>query len=82
MRIFPMHRPWFRPEVTMPAEVAVFGFFVPVLLLVLPVCIVLFVVLDLALASVGLYRYTWHPSLFRVALFIVLFCTVSLCVQA
>ncbi len=66
----------------MPADVAVFGFFVPVLLLVLLVCIALFVMLDLALASIGLYRHTWHPSLFRVALFIVLFCGMSLCVQA
>ena len=65
----------------MPAEVPVFGFFAPILLGVLIVSIVLFIVLDLILARLRVYRFAWHPSLFRVALFISLFCALSLLVQ-
>lgn len=50
----------------------------PGLLPILVGCALLFVVLDLMLAKFGLYRYTWHPSLFRVALFAVLFSGASL----
>ena len=38
----------------------------------------LFIVLDLVLARLGFYRYTWHPALFRVALFAAMFSGVSL----
>ena len=68
-------------ETLMPTEVDVFGFFVPILLLVLVLCVVLFVILDLVLAGFGLYRYAWHPSLFRVTLFVALFCGFSLLIQ-
>ncbi|QBR03712.1 DUF1656 domain-containing protein [Paraburkholderia pallida] len=65
----------------MPLEVDIFGFFAPVLLPVLVVCVIAFVILDLILARLRIYRFAWHPGLFRVALFIALFSGVSLIVQ-
>lgn len=62
----------------MPVEVDLFGFFAPVLLLVLVASVVVFIVLDLLLARVGAYRFAWHPGLFRVALFATLFCGAAL----
>jgi protein AaeX len=62
----------------MPVEVDLFGFFAPVLLLVLVASVVVFIALDLLLAQVGAYRLAWHPGLFRVALFAVLFCGAAL----
>jgi protein AaeX len=65
----------------MPVDVTIYGFFAPTLLLVLVASIVLFVVLDLVLARFRVYRFAWHPTLFRVAIFISLFCAISLLVQ-
>jgi hypothetical protein len=53
----------------MPGEIDLFSLLVPGLLPVLAGCVLLFIVLDLALARLGFYAYTWHPGLFRVALF-------------
>jgi protein AaeX len=66
---------------TMPVEIELFGFFAPTLLLVLGACVIVFIALDLLLARLGVYRLAWHPGLFRVALFAVLFCGVALLVQ-
>jgi hypothetical protein len=65
----------------MPVEIDLFGFFAPVLLLVLAASVVFFIVVDLLLARAGAYRAVWHPSLFRVALFVALFCSAALIVQ-
>lgn len=62
----------------MPGEIDLFSLLVPGLLPILAGCVLLFVVLDLVLARLGCYRYTWHPSLFRVALFAALFSGASL----
>jgi hypothetical protein len=62
----------------MPVDIDLFGFFVPVLLLVLAGSVVIFVALDLLLAWIGAYRFAWHPGLFRVALFATLFCGAAL----
>jgi hypothetical protein len=62
----------------MPVEIELLGFFAPVLLLVLAASAALFVVIDLLLARLDVYRFAWHPGLFRVALFIALFCGASL----
>jgi protein AaeX len=47
----------------------------------IPVEVALYGFLDLLLARIDLYRHTWHPGLFRVALFLVLFCGASLIVH-
>ncbi|RFU49662.1 DUF1656 domain-containing protein [Paraburkholderia sp. DHOC27] len=65
----------------MPVEINLFGFFAPVLLLVLVASVLIFIVLDLLLARLGAYRFAWHPGLFRVALFAVLFCGAALVVH-
>ncbi|QGZ63078.1 DUF1656 domain-containing protein [Paraburkholderia acidisoli] len=65
----------------MPVEIDLFGFFAPLLLVVLAASVAVFVALDLFLASAGVYRLAWHPGLFRVALFIALFCGAALIVQ-
>ena len=62
----------------MPGEIDIFSLLVPGLLPILVGCALLFVVLDLVLAIFGFYRCTWHPSLFRVALFAALFSGASL----
>lgn len=62
----------------MPGEIDIFSLLMPGLLPVLAGCALCFVVLDLALARLDFYRYTWHPSLFRVALFAALFSGASL----
>ncbi|BCF93492.1 MULTISPECIES: DUF1656 domain-containing protein [Paraburkholderia] len=65
----------------MPAEIEFCSFLVPYLLPVLIACVVVFVMLDLLFARLGVYRYAWHPGLFRVALFAAMFSGVSLLVR-
>jgi hypothetical protein len=62
----------------MPGEIDLFSLLVPGLLPVLAGCVLLFIVLDLVLARLGFYAYTWHPGLFRVALFAAMFSGASL----
>jgi hypothetical protein len=65
----------------MPVDFDLFGFFAPVLLIVLLASVVIFVALDLLLARIGVYRLAWHPGLFRVALFAILFCGAALVIH-
>jgi hypothetical protein len=65
----------------MPVEIEFVGFFAPILLPVLVASVVTFAILDLVLARYRVYRFAWHPSLFRVALFMTLFCGAALLVQ-
>ncbi|MGC1550038.1 MAG: DUF1656 domain-containing protein [Rhodanobacter sp.] len=62
----------------MPREIAVFTLLVPSLLPILAGCVVAFIVLDLILSRIGLYRHVWHPALFRAALFTTLFSAVGM----
>jgi hypothetical protein len=62
----------------MPGEIDLFSLLVPGLLPVLVGCVLLFIALDLVLARLGFYQYTWHPGLFRVALFAAMFSGASL----
>jgi steroid 5-alpha reductase family enzyme len=57
----------------MPLEVALADALVPGLLLVYLACLLLLWVIDTIAGRYGLYRYVWHPSLFRVAVFFCLF---------
>ena len=63
-------------------DVTLFTFLVPSLLLVLLGSFPVFVALDLALARIGAYRHVWHPALFRLSLFVSLFCVASWLVRA
>lgn len=62
----------------MPREIALFSLLVPSLLLILAGCVMVFIVLDLMLSRMGLYRHVWHPALFRAALFTTLFSAVGM----
>lgn len=57
----------------MPHEISFRGVLVPGLLAVFIGCLLLMVLLDLLVGRLGLYRHVWHPSLFRLALFVCLF---------
>lgn len=57
----------------MPHEIAIYGVLVPGLLPVFIGCLLLMVLLDMLVGRLGLYRHVWHPSLFRLALFVCLF---------
>jgi hypothetical protein len=57
----------------MPREISILSLFVPSPLLVLAGSILLYVVLDLTLSRLGIYRYVWHSALFRISLFTVVF---------
>lgn len=57
----------------MPHEVSFHGVLIPGLLAVFIGCLLLMVLLDLLVGRLGLYRHVWHPSLFRLALFVCLF---------
>lgn len=62
----------------MPREIALYGVLMPGLLPVFIGCLLLMVLLDLLLGRLGFYRYVWHPSLFRLALFVCLFGSAGL----
>ena len=57
----------------MPREVALADALVPGLLLIYLGCLLVLWGIDTLIGRYGLYRYVWHPSLFRVAAFFVLF---------
>ena len=60
----------------MPAQIAVYGVFIPTVLVVALVSLVLFVVVDRVLYRVGFYRWVWHPALCRMAVLAALFCAL------
>ncbi|WP_201312623.1 DUF1656 domain-containing protein [Dyella sp. EPa41] len=62
----------------MPREIALADALVPSILLVYLGCLLVLWVIDTIVGRYGLYRYVWHPSLFRVAMFFVLFGAVGL----
>ncbi len=62
----------------MPREIALADALVPSILLVYLGCLLALWVIDTIVGRYGLYRYVWHPSLFRVAVFFCLFGAVGL----
>lgn len=62
----------------MPGEIDLFSLLVPSLLPILVGCVLLFFILDLVLARLGFYHHTWHPGLFRIALFAAIFSGLAL----
>lgn len=62
----------------MPREIAIADALVPGILLVYLGCLLVLWIVDTIVGRYGLYRYVWHPSLFRVAVFFVLFGAVGL----
>jgi len=64
----------------MPHDITLLGAYVPVLLALFFAGIVLSWVLDRILGYIGWYRLVWHPSLFRVRLFVCIFGALGLTV--
>ncbi len=62
----------------MPHDITLFGAYVPVLLALFFGGIVLSWALDRVLAYFSFYRLVWHPSLFRVCLFVCIFGALGL----
>jgi hypothetical protein len=60
------------------AEVDVLGAFVPGIAVWLFGSLVIFIILDILLTRVGVYRLFWHPALARVSLFVCWFCAGGL----
>lgn len=54
----------------MPREIAVFDAYVPAVVLLFIAGAMLTWVLDRLVALTGVYRYVWHPSLFRASLLV------------
>lgn len=63
-------------------EVDVLGAFVPIIIVQLAACAVIFVIADALLTKTGFFRLFWHASLVRFALFVLLFCGVGLALDA
>ncbi|WP_036288100.1 DUF1656 domain-containing protein [Methylosinus sp. PW1] len=61
----------------MTAEISIFGVFVSSLLAFALAAFVLEVVIARALATIGFYRFVWHPALFNFAMFV---CLLGACV--
>lgn len=61
----------------MVRELAFGGLLVPVILASLGLSAALFVPLDILLGRFDLYRFTWHPTLVRVAAFLVVWAVVT-----
>ncbi|HEX2769819.1 MAG TPA: DUF1656 domain-containing protein [Geobacteraceae bacterium] len=57
----------------MPREIALLDALVPSIFLVFLVSVVLEVALDKVLGRYGVYRYVWHPPLFRISCFVCIF---------
>jgi protein AaeX len=57
----------------MPREIAIGDVFIPGLLVWFLIALVLLLLIDRVIGRFGLYRYVWHPSLFRLALIVCIF---------
>lgn len=57
----------------MPREIAIGGTLVPGLMVWFFLAAALLLLFDWVVGRYGLYRYVWHPALFRVAVFVCLF---------
>ncbi|MQR02394.1 DUF1656 domain-containing protein [Glaciimonas soli] len=66
----------------MPREITVFGALMPTLMLVLIVAFIVQIGIDWLMSHLHLYRYVWHPGLFRVALFFCIFSSCGLLLHA
>jgi len=62
----------------MPREIVVLDLLFPTLFAVFVIAVGVHVLIDLLLARFGVFRWIWHPQLFRIALFFCLFCGASL----
>jgi hypothetical protein len=62
----------------MPRELSIGGALVPGMLVWFVLAMALMLVFDWLVGRYGLYRYVWHPALFRVAVFVCVFGGIAL----
>jgi protein AaeX len=62
----------------MPREIAFGDALIPGLLVWFVLSLALLLLIDVAIGRFGLYRFVWHPALFRIALFVCIFSSVGL----
>lgn len=62
----------------MPREIAIGDALMPGLLIWFLMSLVLLLLFDWIVGRFGLYRYVWHPALFRLALLVCIFGSVAL----
>lgn len=66
----------------MPREIALHGVYLPTVTLLFLIALGVTWGLDRVLAWIGLYRFTWHPALFRICLFVCLYGGMALFVHS
>lgn len=57
----------------MPLDIVLFGVQMPTLLPIFALVLVGQILINRILSDAGAYNYVWHPGLFRIALFVILF---------
>jgi hypothetical protein len=62
----------------MPREIAIGDALVPGLLVWFVASLLLLLLIDMVIGRFGLYRYVWHPALFRLALIVCIFGSIAL----
>ncbi|GLQ45844.1 DUF1656 domain-containing protein [Dyella lipolytica] len=62
----------------MPREIALGGAFAPGLLVWFVISVGLLLLIDTVIGRFGLYRFVWHPALFRLALMVCIFGSIAL----
>jgi protein AaeX len=62
----------------MPREIAFGDALIPGLLVWFVLSLALLLLIDMAIGRFGLYRFVWHPSLFRIALLVCIFGSIAL----
>lgn len=62
----------------MPREIAFGDALIPGLLVWFVISLGLLLLIDVVIGRFGLYRFVWHPSLFRIALFVCIFGSFAL----
>ena len=62
----------------MPREIALGDAFAPSLVVAFVLSLALFWLLDRVFGRLSLFHRVWHPPLFRLALFVCVFCSTAL----
>lgn len=63
---------------SLPAEISIAGVYVPGLLVLAVLLLSAAWAVDALAGRAGLYRYAWHPPLFRLALYVAVFAACGL----
>lgn len=57
----------------MPPDIVLFGIQMPTLLPIFVMVLILQILINRILSTIGVYGFVWHPGLFRIAIFVCLF---------